>query len=132
MKGWLLIFLGAVFFSCSTGKKVVKNQVELPADDSASYEVIIMEPGYYSWAVTNAKPKWYLSYGYYKHYNQLYVNEWNARARTAGYKKPFDFFIEYDDRIDYGIDVEYQLYWYFKYMQQKYRFKLLVTERPLN
>ncbi len=120
-----------VILACNTSKPLVISEDNQVAADSVEYDILISEPGFDSWAATNQKPVWYYSEGYYQNFNQLYVQEWNSRVLSSGSDKPFDFMINYDYKINYGIEIEHQLFWYFKFMQDKYNFKLLITERPL-
>ena len=124
----LLLLFSIALIACSSNKTLVISEDNSEVSDSTEYDVIISEPGYDSWMATNRKPIWYHSKEYYENLNQLYVNEWNHRVRTVGYDKPYDYLINYDPSIDYGEEVEYKLFWYFKFMQQKYDIKLLVTE----
>lgn len=129
-KGWLVILIISVL-SCSVKEHTIRiSETGSPAD-SVEYKLIVVEPGYDGWATTNRKPIWFYSYSYYRNHNILYVNEWNYRVRNTGYKVPYDNLIEYNQNIDYGIELEYNLFWYFKFIQQKYNIKLLTTERPI-
>ena len=130
MKIIVFFLVSVLLISCAVREKIVRIE-PLPGEaDSISYELQVTEPGFDTWLATNREPIWYHSPDYYKHFNHLYVNEWNNRVRTSGNEVPFDFLIDYNYRIDYGVDLEYELFWYFKFIQQKYDVKLLVTERP--
>jgi len=128
LRNIFLLFFVLAIIACSTNKALVISENQETPTDSTEYEVIISESGYDSWVATNSKPIWYHSEDYYKNFNQLYVNEWNHRVRTRGYDIPYDYLIEYNPNINYGEEVEYNLYWYFKFIQHKYDIKLLVTE----
>ena len=119
-----------IILSCSTHKPLVKIKDSSAQPDSTEYVVIVLEAGFEQWLATNRKPVWFYEENYYKHFNQLYTNEWNNRVRDFQYDWPFIEPIDYNNTIEYGIEVEHKLYWYFKFMMEKYDFKLLVTERP--
>jgi len=98
--------------------------------DSTEYELIISETGFQSWFVTNRKPKWYHSHEYYRSQNELYTQAWNSRVSNPAYYEPYDFMINYDLKTDYGIDLDYKLYWYFQFMEHKYNLNLINSNRP--
>jgi hypothetical protein len=130
MNRLLILSFGCwVFLSCTSQKPLVQIEDKATESDSTEYALIITEPGFESWFATNSKPVWYHEENYYKHFNQLYTNEWNHRVRSIQYH-PFDAMIEYNYTIEYGKDLEHELYWYFQFMMDKYDFKLLVTDRP--
>lgn len=102
---------------------------ETKISDTSQYELTIIEPGFDSWFITNSKPVWYHEETFYKMNNQLYVNEWNDRVRSIEFDVPYDNIIHYNYMSEYGIDLEYKLFWYFKFMEDKYNMKLLATEQ---
>jgi len=129
MVRYILILSGFfVLLGCSSQKGIVISDSAGEISDSTQYEIIISEPGYDSWVATNRKPIWYHSHEYYQNFNKLYVNEWNHRATVAGYDFPYDYQIDYNIWVDYGLEVDYKLFWYFKFVQDKYDIKLLSTE----
>lgn len=131
MNRLVILFFGIVIiWSCSSNKPMVQLADTSSQSDSTEYEVIVTEPGFESWLATNRKPIWYYEENYYKQYNQLYTNEWNQRVRSIEYDIPYYDLIEYSSAINYGKEVEYKMYWYFRFMMDKYDFKLLVTDRP--
>jgi hypothetical protein len=125
----VLIVVGCVY-SCKIAKetsvkKVTKEERVVIANDSLEYEIIIIDQGFTTYLQSIAKPKWYYSEAYYKTKNTFYVTEWNIRVRepfnysTNIYEQP----IEYDANIDYGLEVDYLLYTYFKFVAYKYKVK---------
>jgi hypothetical protein len=123
----ILLIMGCV--ACAVKHNSVRiDPVKAPID-SVEYRLVITEPGYDSWMATHSRPEWYYSDSYYKNWNQLFVIEWNERARTRGYQMPYEYTIEYENRIDYGFEVEYQLYWFFRFIEQKYNVDLMRADR---
>ena len=100
------------------------DSVAIAHGDSTEYELIVFDPGFNSWFITHRKPVWYHEKEYYHIKNTFYTTYWNIRVLNNMYRPPYDFEIDYDQKIDYGIDVEWQLFWYFKYMEQKYNIRL--------
>jgi hypothetical protein len=131
MNRFLILLFGClIFLSCSSQRPLVQIEDVAAESDSSAYSLIVNEPGFESWFATNRKPVWYYEENYYKHYNQLYTSEWNYRVRSIQYDHPFAALIDYSYSIEYGKEVEYELYWYFQFMMIKYDFKLIVTDRP--
>jgi len=100
------------------------DSLHISATDSIEYEIIIFDSGFQSWLITNAKPMSYHTNEYYQNKNLMLVAEWNNRVRTNRYRPPYEYEIEYSPLVDYGLEVNYQLYWYFRYMEQKFGFSL--------
>lgn len=116
--------------ACTSGS-YTRNSTDRPAqsnvinidEDQEEHELIIMDPGYNRWAVTNAKPISYYSPQYYRQWNQRYVQAWNSLAIQAvqyGPNFPFVNQIDYDYATDYGVDLDYQLFTYFQYVASLY------------
>ncbi|HPE33266.1 MAG TPA: DUF6146 family protein [Bacteroidales bacterium] len=92
---------------------------EIRPIDSTEYELIVSDAEFENWLITNSRPVWYHENDYYRFKNRLYVVNWNNRVRQAMYRPPYDYEIEYDPSVDYGVEVNWKLYWYFKYLEQK-------------
>lgn len=126
----LLIIIG-----CNSAKTVadasgnslakVSDTVKI-ANDSLEYEVIIIDPGFSSWLVGRARPRGYYSENYLEVKNQLYVIEWNRRAMQPNLYDPnlYEMQINYDMNIHYGYEVNYLIYNYFIYFQNRYNQRL--------
>lgn len=94
------------------------------ANDSIEYEIIIIEPGFDSWLAT-AKPRNYFSLVYLENKNRLWVSEWNRRVLDRRYPAHlYEMRIDYEPHIHYGLEVNYLLYQYFTYFQQRYKQRL--------
>lgn len=134
MKNWVFLFVLAIILaSCgSSWNKVATNSSSKPSDtlrianDELEYEVIIIEPGFNSWLASTARPRGYYSESFLETRNQLYVNEWNSRARQPlRYKSTlYEMEINYDPNIHYGYEVNYLIYNYFIYFQMHYKQQL--------
>ncbi|MCR9263171.1 MAG: DUF6146 family protein [Flavobacteriaceae bacterium] len=102
-----------------------EKEVEIK-DEESEYEIIIIEPGFYNWLLSIARPEGYYSQSFLENRNQLLVMEWNRRVVQPGNFNPnlYMFQIDYDPNIDYGYEVNYKLYNYFVYFQRKYKQRL--------
>lgn len=96
--------------------------------NSLEYELIIRDPGFESWLVTQPPENFY-SNDYYANKNWLYVSEWNRRYMTSRRKGMYENYIDYKPNIDYGIDLNYKLYNYFRYFEMKNHVKLIPGSR---
>lgn len=100
--------------------KPAADSLSIKPIDSTEYEITIIEPGFDSWLITNARPRWYYSNEYYRNKNTFLVSKWNNRVRETMRQEPYEYLIEYSPGIDYGLEVNYQLYWYFRYIEKEY------------
>lgn len=134
MKNLVLIgFIIALIIGCSAQKSktvvadrsVSKKDTIRIANDSLEYEVIIIEPGFDSWLAT-AKPRSYYSLTFLENKNYFFVTEYNRRVLDAYRYNPnlYEMRINYDPNIHYGLEVNYLLYNYFIYFQNRYKQKL--------
>lgn len=134
MKNLVYLILVAVLLiaSCGTPKKgiaVNEDQQEEPvriANDSLEYEIIIIDPGFTIYLNTAARPMSYYSQSFLEARNIFYVNEWNNRVRNPSRYNPniYENIIDYQPNIDYGLEVNYKLFWYFQFAQRKYNMRL--------
>ncbi|MEN7547299.1 DUF6146 family protein [Rapidithrix thailandica] len=124
---FLLLFVTGCAFQ-ATPKRDRNFLIQSP-EDKEEYELIIIDPGFDTWFHTNAKPISYYSKNYYETKNRLYVNAWNGLHHQYKGRGPFENYIQYDQSIDYGIELNYQLFWYFKYVEatvgKRYNFQPL-------
>jgi hypothetical protein len=103
----------------------INNDTIRIANDSLEYEIIILEPGFTAWLVSQVPPGYYDQI-FLEQRNNIFVTNYNIRANnptqfgTDLYPLPID----YDSSIDYGYEVNYLLYFYFIYFQQKYNQRL--------
>lgn len=109
-----------------------KGRYAVPADtlrlDSLEYEIIVLDPGFDAWLATKPSKIFY-SQNYYEHKNRLYVSEWNHRYMTSRNNNLYDSYIDYNYNTDYGIDVNYKLYYFFRYFEEKNGVKLINSDR---
>lgn len=120
-----------VFAGCESSKTTIdpnKKNIGVTNDtikitnDSLEYEIIIIEPGFQGFLATQP-PRGYYGLTFLENKNRLFVTEYNNRAM---FPLQFDFnlypqTIDYEIGVKYGYEVNYMLYNYFIYFQQKYR-----------
>ncbi len=126
----LLISISLAIYSCGTGNTaitndgnsgIVKNDTVRIANDSLEYEIMIIEPGFDSWLISQPKRGFY-GQSYLETKNRLFVSEYNNRVlQPQRYSHSlYSEQINYDPTVDYGYEVNYLLYNYFVYFQDKY------------
>ena len=126
----VFILLAAAITSCAGGgmanvdRPASPNLVSNENGDEEEYELIIIDPGYQSWKATNARPVGFYSPSYYESWNERYVAAWNDKVNQQAYYNsanyPFENKIEYNPNIDYGLELNYELFWYFRYIHNLY------------
>jgi hypothetical protein len=92
--------------------------------DSLEYRLVVLDPGFETWLLTRP-PMNYYSNDYYMRKNQLYVLEWNGRYVSSNQNGLYDNYIDYNPRTDYGLEINYRLYYFFKYFEETNHLKLL-------
>jgi hypothetical protein len=133
MKKTFFILLVILVESQTVGLCQKKNSREsLKADtvsaDSVEYRLIITDPGFDFWLATKP-PRDFYSNDFYAQKNRFYVAEWNLRYSALQNKDLYDNYIDYKPFTDYGIDINYRLYYYFRYFEETNHIKLLNFDR---
>lgn len=132
---YLISFLlfALLIASCDAKKATVKdknvntgieNDTIRIANDDLEYEIIIIEPGFNSFLLTQP-PRGHYGLTFLEGRNRMFVTEYNLRARNP---QQFDYnlypqTIDYNYRTSYGYEVNYMLYNYFKFFMQQYNQK---------
>ncbi|WP_055437303.1 DUF6146 family protein [Lacinutrix algicola] len=145
MKNVFLLFTVILMvFACNSSKEttVTKNEgIEIKkgdtikiSGDNIEYDVIIIEPGFGTYLASVAKPKGFYLQNYLETRNIRYVQEWNRRVlQPRQYNSNlYEMQINYSQGVDYGYDVNYKMYNYFVYFQNRYKQNLLGTRVPQN
>ena len=132
---YISLFFLCLVISCNTSKSsvnILKNNDTIQNDtiritnEALQYEVIIIDPGFSSWLVTNAFPRGYHSQFYMENKNRFYIMEWNNRVLQPQRYNPnlYEMNINYDSNIDYGYEVNYLIYNYMIYFQNTFKQRL--------
>ena len=126
-----LVLIFCVFLSCNSAKSTQKqndgissstNDTIRLVNEELEYEVIIIESGFDSWFQMRAKPKGFYTQSFLENRNRQYVSEWNNRVVSGNYDRNlYEMRINYDYSIDYGFDLNYTLYHYFVFFEERYK-----------
>lgn len=126
-----MLFVISLFLSsCGTvpvkANNTIKEEPVVIANEKLQYEIIIIDIGFTRYLQTIAKPVGFYSQSYLENKNRIYVTVWNNRVQNPTQYNPniYENVIDYDPNIDYGYDVNYKLFNYFKFAEQKYRMTL--------
>jgi len=123
----ILIVFQTVGFSQKKRERE-KVKPDTTAVDSLEYKLIVFDPGFESWLATKPSKDFY-SKTYYESKNWMYVQEWNHRYHTFNRRGLYETFIDYNPHTDYGIELNYRLYYYFKYFEETNRVRLINSGR---
>ena len=122
-------------FSCKSSDKTTSSNDNPSIDahidtirienEALEYKIIIIEIGFDSWLRTQ-KPMTFYTEAYLATRNLFYVSEWNRRMYLPGVYNPqiYSQLIDYEPSTDYGLEVNYLLFMYFEFIQEKYNQKL--------
>ncbi len=125
-----ILFVSAFIFSCGSTQEnaLSKNKAETDtiriANDSLDFELIVFDSDFESWLATQPPIEFY-ELEYLEKKNRHYVMQYNIRARNpARYGRLYPQPINYESDVDYGLELNYMLYNYFEYFQEKYNQRL--------
>jgi hypothetical protein len=132
---YIIAIILVSLYSCktsNTGFTKTDKAIATPSDtvrianDKLEYEVIIIDPGFSTWLASTALPRNYYSQSYLESKNRIWVSEWNSRVLQPMRYSPnlYEMTINYDPNIDYGYEVNYLIYNYMVYFQNRYKQKL--------
>lgn len=134
-----ILVLVIAFASCDSSKAVSQKEKSIAeatddtvriANDSLEYEIIIIEPGFNAWLVTQ-RPRGYYSETFLENRNRLFVTEYNRRVQNFQQfdRNLYQIEINYEFDIDYGYEVNYLLYNYFLFFQERFNQNFLGGRR---
>lgn len=96
------------------------------SEDSVEYELLVFDSRFESYLATVPHSKNFYSNEYYRNWNIQYCSEWNRRHENPfKYGDIYETKINYDPSVDYGIDLNFKLYYYFQYFEKKHGIVLI-------
>jgi hypothetical protein len=94
------------------------------ANDSLEYEIIIFELGFSAW-LANQRSREFFILENLETRNRIFASEYNRRVNDPRYSRDlYPQEINYDPKVRYGMEVNYLLYHYFIYFQERYKQRL--------
>jgi len=124
----LIACAGMIVYSCAGQEKAMTKKTDDStkvsdtiriASDKLEYDIVIM-------LISTARPRSYYSQQFLESRNRIFVMEWNQRVLQPSRfnSSLYEQQIDYRANVDYGYEVNYQLYYYFVYFQRTYNQKL--------
>ncbi len=105
----------------TSNKNVPKSEnIVINSQNDEEYELTIIDSGFQTWFASYAKPINFYSKSYYESQNRRYVSSWNELYQRTGGAGPFGNYVDYRFTEDYGLELNYELFWYFKYIETMY------------
>ncbi|MFC2080454.1 DUF6146 family protein [Bacteroidota bacterium] len=121
----LILLLLAAGVNLQAQSDTLRFDPEAQVSDSVEYELIVLDPGYESYLVSQPHMEFY-SQSYYENWNYRYVMEWNYRyMQPLRYGDLFEVYIDYQPEIDYGLELNYRLFHYFRFFEKENDIDLL-------
>jgi hypothetical protein len=125
----VLLFIGIMALAavaCTPARDAAKTSAMVKQDtsDSTSYEITIIDIYFDEWYQTHYSPAKDRTNEFYRVKNNIAVSRWNYYYNTTQYTWVIDCSIDYRADIDYGMDVNRLLYWYFTYITENYKVRL--------
>jgi len=120
------VFILLLAWSCSSVQKTGTSEKHFVIiSDSTEYEITIIDTEFDLWYLLNYSEAKDHTNEYYRSKNQVGVINWNGNYNRGRYQRVIENYINFDNSIDYGIEVNRKLYWYFKYTEDKFKIRLL-------
>ncbi len=125
-----ILILSTFLWACGSSpikkEKTDKEKPVVIANDSLEYEVIIIDIGFNLFLNSFAHPRGYYTQDFLESRNRIFVTNWNIRAQNPNRfdNNIFENVIDYQPHINYGYEVNYLLFNYFMFAQQKYKITL--------
>ena len=119
------IVLLLLAWSCSPSQKAGSSERQSTIkSDSTEYEITIIDNEFDHWYLLNFSPAKDYSNEYYRNKNLAAVVAWNGYFTRNHYHRIIEDYIYFNNSIDYGMEVNRKLYWYFKFVEEAYKIKL--------
>jgi hypothetical protein len=123
---FFITILALAIWACSPVKNASKTAavVSKNSQDSTEYELMIIDIHFDQWYQLNYSEAKDRTEDYYHNKNMVAVYTWNDLYRRGKYMEVIDSYIDYQPQIDYGIEVNRKLFWYFKFVEDYYGIRL--------
>lgn len=128
MKQFVFIITLFLLAACASQKGIQgTDKSPIVEEDSVSYELVIVEPGFETWYQMNRNPTLDHSQQYYEYWNRIYVDAWNSASFWQHDKRLLGSYINYDSQIDYGMELNRKLFYYFQYVEQVLKIPIIAN-----
>lgn len=125
-----ILLFGIILFatwSCTQQKQVTQSQRPQPVidKDATEYNILIIDPAFDRWYAMRYSTSMDRSNEFYKGVNYLGVQNWNDYYNRGKYPQVIGSYLNYNPGVDYGLEVNRRLYWYFKYIEENFKIRIL-------
>jgi len=120
---FVILFTGSADGFSQRKKERYRVKADTVKVDSLEYQLLVSDPGFDTWLEMKPPVEFY-SKVYYEQRNRLYVSEWNKRFISSRNKGLYENYIDYIPSTDYGLNMNYKLYYFFRYFEEKNNVKL--------
>lgn len=123
-----------VFFACAAPRDLAVEEKEDPKgleitentepekEDTIEYELTIFDPGFERWFTRTAKPMSFYNEDQLARWNRNLTQQWNSMLGSSWLRDCMpNSYIDYRPNIDYGKELNYQLFYYFRYVHERCR-----------
>jgi hypothetical protein len=123
---FFLGILSLLIWSCSPVRETARTSAVVApnSQDSTEYELIIDDIHFEQWYLLNYSESKDRTDDYYHSKNLVAAYNWNDYYRGGKYIGIIDSYVNYEPQIDYGIELNRKLFWYFRFVQEYYKVKL--------
>jgi len=125
--GIVILIIALAVWACSPAKEVsgpTRAVLSETTQDSTEYELVIIDIRFDNWYLMNYSLAKDRSNEYYRMKNNFAAANWNAYYNSGRYHRVIDSYLDYWPNIDYGIELNRKLFWYFKFVEETYKIPL--------
>ncbi|MBW6460653.1 MAG: hypothetical protein K0B08_08775 [Bacteroidales bacterium] len=123
----VILIIAIAVWACSPAKKVsapTKAVLSETSQDSTEYELVIIDTRFDNWYLMNYSPAKDRTNEYYRMKNSIAAANWNEYYNSGRYHRAIESYLDYWPNIDYGIELNRKLFWYFKFVEETYKLPL--------
>lgn len=128
------VIILCIFFACAAPKELAIEQeeevqgaeiaenTEPEEADTTEYELTIFDPGFERWFTRTARPISFYNEEQLASWNRNLTQQWNSMLGSSWLRDcmPSNY-IDYRPNIDYGKELNYKLFYYFRYVHEQCR-----------
>ncbi|NQU53895.1 MAG: membrane lipoprotein lipid attachment site-containing protein [Bacteroidetes bacterium] len=126
----IIFWIGALLIvaACSTQKSAVKVESrsnDKIVEDSVEYGMETFDAKFKTWYLLHNNPTEHRSQEYYENWNRQYVSVWNIHVNSGRKSSFFESIIGYDPNVDYGFELNHELFYYFQYVEHVLKIEIM-------
>ncbi len=103
----------------------VAEQDSVAPQDSVEYSIETFDSKFEAWYDIHKNEAAYHSEKYYEQWNRQYVSAWNENANDPRKSAFFEPIVGYNPNVDYGLKLNRKLFYYFQYVENVLKIKIM-------